>query len=332
ELYSSDVQQNVTQVRQQRGIVIPSGGGQMLANAYVAARVIRNYHACDLPIEIAYFGEHEIDAYHKHLFTSISHVSLVDLSAVHRLEYKSDVAIGGYAIKAFAIIYSSFAEVLCLDSDSIPMHDPSALFETASYKEYGNIFWSDANINGLDAIVYQMFELQPPWVAEEAFLAAESGQILLNRQKHADVLHWLWFVTTNSDFFYARMHGDKDTYRLAFALADKAGEYHQIKVGPQLGLMPWKAARGLVYVSAGFVQPGFANVTAFYHRVESAAKFNPSSPIMLTPLFITTELSHTWRRPEGSSWSKVEWGPGGSSPLARRFFWTIDMTFGYMSK
>ena len=69
ELYSSDVQQNVTQVRQQRGIVIPSGGGQMLANAYVAARVIRNYHACDLPIEIAYFGEHEIDAYHKHLFT-----------------------------------------------------------------------------------------------------------------------------------------------------------------------------------------------------------------------------------------------------------------------
>jgi len=68
-VYSSGVQQDVTQVRQQRGIVIPSGGGQMLANAYVATRVIRNYLACDLPIEIAYFGEHEIDAYHKHLFT-----------------------------------------------------------------------------------------------------------------------------------------------------------------------------------------------------------------------------------------------------------------------
>jgi len=67
-LYSSVVQQDITQVRQQRGIVIPSGGGQMLANAYVAARVIRNSLACDLPIEIAYFGEREIDAYHKHLF------------------------------------------------------------------------------------------------------------------------------------------------------------------------------------------------------------------------------------------------------------------------
>ena len=112
---------------------------------------------------------------------SISHVSLVDLSAVHCLEYKSDVSIGGYAIKAFAIIYSSFAEVLCLDSDNLPVHDPSALFDTAPYKEYGNIFWSDPNINGLDALVYQMFGLQPPWEANEAFLAAESGQILLNR-------------------------------------------------------------------------------------------------------------------------------------------------------
>ncbi len=111
----------------------------------------------------------------------ISNVSLVDLSAVHRLEYKSDVSIGGYAIKAFAIIYSSFAEVLCLDSDNLPVHDPSALFDTAPYKENGNLFWSDPNINGLDALVFQMFGLQPPWEANEAFLAAESGQILLNR-------------------------------------------------------------------------------------------------------------------------------------------------------
>ena len=67
-LYASTVQQGLPQVRQQRGIVIPSGGGQMLANAYVGVKVIRDYLACDLPIEIAYFGEHEIDSYHEHLF------------------------------------------------------------------------------------------------------------------------------------------------------------------------------------------------------------------------------------------------------------------------
>lgn len=131
------------------------------------------------------------------------------------------------------------------------------------------------------------------------------------RQTHADVLHWLWFVTANSEFFYPRMHGDKDTYHLAFALANKTSEYHQIKVGPQLGLTPWKRPEGLFYVSAGFIQPGLGNSTAFYHRVERGAKINPASPIMLSPLFITTTLSHTWRRPGGTSWFDVEFGGGG---------------------
>ena len=36
-------------------------------------------------------------------------------------------------------------------------------------------------INSMDPLVYQMFGLQPPWEADEAFLASESGQILLNR-------------------------------------------------------------------------------------------------------------------------------------------------------
>ena len=88
---------------------------------------------------------------------------------------------GGYASKAFAIIHSSFAEVLCLDSDNIPLRDPSSLFEIESYQQHGNIFWSDPNINGLDPTVYEMFDLPPPWAEDASFLAAESGQILLNR-------------------------------------------------------------------------------------------------------------------------------------------------------
>lgn len=87
----------------------------------------------------------------------------------------------GYASKAFAIIHSSFAEILCLDSDNIPLRDPSSLFEIASYQQRGNVFWSDPNINGLDPTFYEMFDLQPPWAEDASFLAAESGQILLNR-------------------------------------------------------------------------------------------------------------------------------------------------------
>ena len=134
---------------------------------------------------------------------------------------------------------------------------------------------------------------------------------LICRQQHVDVLYWLWYITANSDFFYPRMHGDKDTYRLAFALANKASQYNQLKLGPQLGLTPWKRPEGLFYVSAGFVQPDFANATAFYHRVEQGAKLNPDTPFTLIPLFVTTTLSHTWRRPGGTSWFGIEHGGGG---------------------
>jgi hypothetical protein len=269
----------------------------------------------------------------------IFNTKLTDLSAVKHLEYKADFAVTSFAIKAFAIIHSSFAEVLSLECDNIPLYSPSALFTAPQYQQHGNIFWSDPNINGLDPLVYQMFGLPVPWEGREDFLASESGQILINRyqqashtvfsalqvdpqackcarqllcrQQHTDVLYWLWYVTANSDFFYPRMHGDKDTYRLAFALANKASQYNQIRSGPQLGLTPWKRPEGLFYVSAGFVQPDFANGTAFYHRVEHGAKFNPASPLTLNSLFVTTTLSPSWRRPAGVTWFDLEYGGGG---------------------
>ena len=108
-------------------------------------------------------------------------MNLGDLSAGQPLESKSDFALTGGAVKAVAIIHSSFSELLCLDSDSMPIVDPSALFQSAQFLRHGNVFWSDANINGLDPFVYEMFELSPPWQDNEAFLSAESGQIMLNR-------------------------------------------------------------------------------------------------------------------------------------------------------
>ena len=67
-MYFSSTPPEIAQVTEQKGIVFPSGGTKQLANAYVAARVIRDYLACDLPIEIAYYGAHELDTYHQTLF------------------------------------------------------------------------------------------------------------------------------------------------------------------------------------------------------------------------------------------------------------------------
>lgn len=48
-----------------------------------------------------------------------------------------------FQIKAAAVINSSFKEILYLDSDNVPVQDPTFLFETEEYKNTGALFWPD---------------------------------------------------------------------------------------------------------------------------------------------------------------------------------------------
>lgn len=45
---------------------------------------------------------------------------------------------------------------------------------------------------------------------------------------HADVLEWLWFLNSHAETIYKLMYGDKDTFSLAFHLAGKGDQYHQV--------------------------------------------------------------------------------------------------------
>ena len=47
---------------------------------------------------------------------------------------------------------------------------------------------------------------------------------------HADALEWLWFVNSHAEVVYKLMYGDKDTFRLAFALAGKSDYFEQVRV------------------------------------------------------------------------------------------------------
>ncbi len=49
------------------------------------------------------------------------------------------------------------------------------------------------------------------------------------RERHADVLEWLWFLQTHSARFSELLFGDKDLFRLAFTLADKLSEFKQVR-------------------------------------------------------------------------------------------------------
>ena len=55
-----------------------------------------------------------------------------------------------------------------------------------------------------------------------------STRVHRRRARHADVLEWLWFLNSHRKPVSKWMWGDKDTYRLAFALANKADDFQQV--------------------------------------------------------------------------------------------------------
>jgi hypothetical protein len=58
----------------------------------------------------------------------------------------------------------------------------------------------------------------------------ESGQLLFDLVKHADVAEWALWVNSFGDTLYKAVWGDKDTYSMAFAVAGKAHVFNQLQV------------------------------------------------------------------------------------------------------
>ena len=69
-----------------------------------------------------------------------------------------------------------------LDSDNLPLRNPEYLFESAEYRGSGSLFFSDwwDILDWVKPEAYTAFGLQYPSFSRPT-LAAESGQLLLNR-------------------------------------------------------------------------------------------------------------------------------------------------------
>jgi hypothetical protein len=119
----------------------------------------------------------------------------------------------GWELKPYALLHSPYREVLLLDADNVPLVNPEYLFTTPEFLATGAVFWPDftkgANKKGF--AIWRSFGLRSPDEFE-----FESGQILLDKQRCWQALYLSWWINDNSDFFYRYLHGDKETFHLAF--------------------------------------------------------------------------------------------------------------------
>jgi lipopolysaccharide biosynthesis glycosyltransferase len=188
-----------------KGIVTCSGGIRYLLNTFVGISLIRKY-GCELPIEIWHIGQHELDNYLAKMFNELN-VTFIDAC-----KFDGYNNIGGWSLKPFSIINSSFKEIIFIDSDCMPCCDISNLFYNKDYINFGSLFFRDCQ-NLSNPKVYELLGIDNN--DEREF---ESGQIVINKEKCWKELNvTLWF-NINRNFWYSIMYGDKDTFRLSWKL------------------------------------------------------------------------------------------------------------------
>jgi hypothetical protein len=192
---------------QGRGILLCGGGVRYLTCAWVCVQRLRAL-GCRLPIELWHLGAAEIDQNMRGILEPLG----VRCRDALRWRRRHPVRrLGGWELKAYALVHSDFREVLLLDADNVPVLDPTFLFESALYQSTGALFWPDYAGHPGAAPVWRALGIRRP--REPEF---ESGQILVDRGRCGRALALALWFNANSDFFYRHVHGDKETFHLAF--------------------------------------------------------------------------------------------------------------------
>jgi ADP-heptose:LPS heptosyltransferase len=225
-----------------RGIVIPGGGLRYFPCAWVCINTLRDL-GCKLPIELWYLGAAEMTDSIRELLAPLG-VTCVDAREVQKLHPAR--ILNGFEVKPYAILHSQFREVLLLDADNVPVVDPTFLFDTPQYLEHGAVFWPDFGRLGPHREIWRL-----TGVAYRDEREFESGQIVVNREKCWDPLALTVWMNEHSDFWYRFIHGDKDTFHIA---------WH--KMGVRFA-MP---ARGIDALDRVMCQHDFDGRRIFQHR------------------------------------------------------------------
>jgi ADP-heptose:LPS heptosyltransferase len=190
-----------------RGIVICGGGLKYFTCAWVCIRMLRKF-GCELPIELWHLGESEMDPEMKSLLAPwrVECVDAYEVAKVFPVR-----RLGGWELKPYAILHSRFQEVLFLDADNVPVKNPEFLFETNAFKKTGALFWPDYGQFEKTRVIWKNCGLVQPDAPE-----FESGQMVVDKSRCWAALALAMWFNEHSDFYFQHLHGDKETFHLAF--------------------------------------------------------------------------------------------------------------------
>eukprot|EP01126_Amoeba_proteus_P043071 TRINITY_DN4704_c0_g1_i3.p1 TRINITY_DN4704_c0_g1~~TRINITY_DN4704_c0_g1_i3.p1 ORF type:complete len:381 (+),score=46.73 TRINITY_DN4704_c0_g1_i3:160-1302(+) len=231
-------------------------------------RVLRflQYHNTSLPIEIWHKGE--FSESHVDQFTEFPNVVFRDLNQYDTGRFKfTRSGEKFFSVKGGALVFTSFSEILLLDSDNLCLRNPEFLFNHPAYLETGAIFWPDYWKTRKDNPIWDILEI--PCTTE---FEQESGQLVVNKSDPA-----VWKALNLATFFQTEgsygifSFGDKDTYRWAWRALKMP--YHMVRASPgsagkaecHVAMLQFSPIlESSIYFSEGFrEEPLFLHLTLF---------------------------------------------------------------------
>ncbi|KAK5939048.1 hypothetical protein PMZ80_008351 [Knufia obscura] len=228
-----------------RGIVLTAGDDQapyLLTTIYSFRQL-----GCTLPIEVMYLGDQDLGEDYRMELEALPGVTCRDIAQMTNDE---GWKLAGWAAKPFAILLSSFREVIFIDADSLFFKNPEVLFDEPDYKQTGALFFRDRLIMPESKKRWLQQVLPKPiprlakqsrfWTGESGH-QQESGVIVVDKWKHfISMLLVTRFNGPDRDGnkekgitgVYDMMYGDKETFWIGFLLAgDENYAFHQGDAG-----------------------------------------------------------------------------------------------------
>ncbi|KAJ8556814.1 hypothetical protein ON010_g9151 [Phytophthora cinnamomi] len=196
---------------------------KLIASAYATIRTLSDVLGCRLPIEI-WFRQDEIDRVPRAL-SPLQQLAENDTGSSIKFREINDSQAVRFGAKVFALYNSDFDRILFLDADNVPVRDPTYLFTSPEFERTGAVFWPDYwhphyTIFYLhwDSLLWELLDMTYVDMFEQ-----ESGQLLIDRRRHAAPLELVRFFTFHKPNPIEQLKllwGDKDLFRFAWLKLD----------------------------------------------------------------------------------------------------------------
>lgn len=171
-----------------RGIVLSAGEEQV---PYLLATIpAMRQLGCNLPIEVMYLGDDDISEDYRDELEKIPGVVTRDMK---QMIWDNGWELKGWAAKPFAMLLSSFQEVMFIDADAVFFRNPELLFEDPQYQKTGALFFKDRSLFPESKRRWLKYILPKPisksaqrsrlWTGESGH-QQESGVILVDKWRH----------------------------------------------------------------------------------------------------------------------------------------------------